>query len=353
MLKHISRQLLVFFCTFSFGYDAVAADVNSYILATASPGGTFYTVGIAISSLAKVRLEPSKYYGKMTLSAISSGGSGANIKLLRDNEAQFAILQGLYGRWAATGTGELNSDGKQSYLRSVSMLWQNVEHMVMDSQYVKTGTVADLRELYGKKFGIGEKNSGARGSGEEIMTKLGLDSSRYIYVHKGYGNTSSAMQNGEIAGMNIPAGPPVSAVTNTYAKLGDKITILDFTDKQLKEVNKDGELWTRFVIAANTYPGQKKDINTIAQPNFLATREDVSREDVYALTRALYEYLGFLNATHSATKAMSLDKAVAGLPVPLHPGALDYYIKKGITVPERLKPKGYVFEDHGDDKPKR
>jgi TRAP transporter TAXI family solute receptor len=232
MLKNLSRQFLVRLCAAIFGYTAFAADKNSYILATASTGGTFYPVGVAISTLAKVKLEPSKYYGKMTLSAITSGGSGANIKLLRDNEAQFAILQGLYGRWAATGTGKLKSVGKQSHLRSVSMLWQNVEHMVIDSEYVKTGTVADLQALYGKKFGIGKKNSGTRGSGEEILANIGVDTSKYTYVHKGYGGTSGAMQNGEIAGMNIPAGPPVSAITSVYEKLGDKITTLDFTDDQ-------------------------------------------------------------------------------------------------------------------------
>jgi hypothetical protein len=339
MLKRLSRQFLVLLCTLTLGYGAFAADKNSYILATASTGGTFYPVGVAISTLAKVKIEPAKYYGKMTLSAITSGGSGANIKLLRDKEAQFAILQGLYGRWAATGTGQLKNVGKQEYLRSVSMLWQNVEHMVIDSQYVKTGTVDDLKEIYGKKFGIGKKNSGTRGSGEEIMANLGIDFSKYTYVHKGYGGTSSSMQDGEIAGMNIPAGPPVSAITSVYAKLGDKITTLDFTDEQLEKVNKDGELWTRFVIPAGTYPGQDKEIKTIAQPNFLAAHEDIPEEDVYQLTKALYENLGFLNAIHSATKAMSIDKAIAGLPVPLHPGALRYYEEQGIKIPKHLKPK--------------
>jgi hypothetical protein len=33
---------------------------------------------------------------------------------------------------------------------------------------------------------------------------------------------------------------------------------------------------------------------------------------------------------------MALDKAVAGLPIPLHPGAARYYKEAGLEVPERL-----------------
>ena len=61
------------------------------------------------------------------MSAINSAGSGENVKLLRDNEAQFAILQGLYGYYAWNGVGPIEAEGPQTELRSVSMLWQNVE----------------------------------------------------------------------------------------------------------------------------------------------------------------------------------------------------------------------------------
>ncbi len=33
---------------------------------------------------------------------------------------------------------------------------------------------------------------------------------------------------------------------------------------------------------------------------------------------------------------MSIEKAIAGLPVPLHPGAARYYRERGITIPARL-----------------
>ena len=108
----------------------VGAEERSYILATASTGGTYYPVGVALATLSKVKLGP-KY--QFSLSAISSAGSGENVKLLNENEAQFAILQGLYGAWAWQGSGPYKGV-KQDDIRAVSMLWQNVEHFIVDSQ---------------------------------------------------------------------------------------------------------------------------------------------------------------------------------------------------------------------------
>ncbi|MGO2414621.1 MAG: TAXI family TRAP transporter solute-binding subunit, partial [Cobetia crustatorum] len=79
-----------------------------------------------------------------------------------------------------------------------------------------------------------------------------------------------------------------------------------------------------------------KAINTIAQPNILVVRDDVSEEDVYQITKTMYENLPFLNNIHPATKAMAIDKAIAGLPLPLHPGAVRYFKEQGIEIPERL-----------------
>src|SRR5690554_3807899 len=109
------------------GAASASADNGSeggqYIMGTATTGGTFYPVGVALSTLVRVKLEPTH---NISVSAISSAGSAENLRLMEDNQAQFGILQALYGAWAWTGEGPV----PQAYdkVRSVSMLWQNVEH---------------------------------------------------------------------------------------------------------------------------------------------------------------------------------------------------------------------------------
>ncbi|HBC3807626.1 TAXI family TRAP transporter solute-binding subunit [Vibrio alginolyticus] len=334
-MNKLVKALAVAVTSFGIAANAAAED-RSYILATASTGGTYYPVGVALATLSKVKLAPKHHF---SLSAISSAGSGENVKLLNENEAQFAILQGLYGAWAWSGEGPYEKSGRQVQLRSVSMLWQNVEHFIVRSDLAKTGTVTDLNNLDGKKFSIGKKNSGTENSGRQIMKGLKVDPDKFNLAYMGYGGSASALQNGTIDGMNTPAGVPVGAVTQAFAALGKDISILSFTDEQIKEANGNYNLWTKYEIPANTYPGLDKPITTIAQPNFLAVREDISEEDVYQLTKAIYENLPFLQGIHKATKAMAIEKAIAGLPVPLHPGAARYYKEMGIEIPSDLMAK--------------
>lgn len=312
--------------------QAQDAEQASYILATASTGGTYYPVGVALSTLVKVKLEPSQ---KIGMSAISSAGSGENVRLIREGEAQFGILQGLFGYYAATGTGQVNEP--QEHLRSVTMLWQNVEQFVISSDAVNTGTMADMVALQGEAMAFGSQNSGTIGSNGALLAGLGRDiNTDYELVFGGYGPSAEALQNGQVKGLGAPAGVPTGAISQLMASAGDGVQMLDFTDEELAAADGGRELWTRYVIPAGTYPGQTADINTIAQPNFLATHADLPEENVYQITKTIYENLAFLQAIHPATKAMALEAAIAGLPVPLHPGAARFYQEQGIEIPARL-----------------
>lgn len=336
--KSLSFHLVIAAVAIAFfsANPARAAEERSYLLATATTGGTYYPVGVAISTLTKVKLQPKH---KIGMSAINSAGSGENIKLLRDNEVQFAILQGLFGYYAWNGKGPLENDGPQKELRSVSMLWQNVEHFTILADKAKTGTIADLENLKGERMALGAKNSGTIGSNKFLLGNLGLDAEKdFELVYGGYGPSADALQNGQISGLGIPGGAPTGAITRVMAAMGDKIKILDFTDEQAKKADGGFELYTRYVIKSGTYPGQAKDINTIAQPNFLAVRADVDEEAVYMITKTIYENLPFLNAIHKATSVMALEKALAGLPMPLHPGAAKYFKEAGLDIPARLMP---------------
>ena len=315
---------------------AQAQDARSYILATATTGGTYYPVGVALATLTKVKLEPSE---GIAMSAISSAGSGENVKLLRENQAQFGILQGLFGAWAADGSGMLEAEGPQPHLRSISMLWQNVEHFVVTKDMVKSGTIDDLKEFGGAGFSIGARNSGTEGSGRAILAGLGIDpDATFEVAYMGYTPTAEALQNGTIKGANIPGGVPVSAVAQAFAAMSGDLVILNFTDEQVARANSEFEVWPPYEIPADTYPGQSEPVATIAQPNFLAVRDDVLEEDVYLITKTMYENLPFLQNIHAATKDMALEKAIAGLPLPLHPGAVRFYEEQGITIPDALKP---------------
>jgi len=309
----------------------VAADTN-YVLNTASTGGTYHPVGTAIATLSKIKLLPKQ---KFSLTAVNSAGSGANIQALGAKTAQFAILQGLFGSYAATGTGPVSAPQKN--VRAVTMLWQNVEQFVIANKFVKSGTVSDMAAMKGQSMAMGKKNSGTIGSNRVLLKGLGVDIEKdYKPIYAGFGPSADAVANGKAMGAGLGAGPPTGAITKLMASNSGKFTILDVTADESKKMDGGRGLWVPYTIAAGTYPGQKKDIKTIAQPNFLAVNDDVSEAHVYKLTKTIYENLPFLQAIHKATKVMAVEKAMAGLPVPLHPGAMKYYKEVGLKIPAHL-----------------
>ncbi|HEX5765305.1 MAG TPA: TAXI family TRAP transporter solute-binding subunit [Woeseiaceae bacterium] len=311
----------------------LAAD-RPYVLATATVGGTYYPVGVALATISKSKLYPE--HG-VSLAAISSAGSLENIKLLRDNQAQFALLQGVFAAWAWNGEGPVREP--QAWLRSVSGMWHNVEHFALLADLVQEGTLSDLGALDGQRFVLGERNSGAEHTGAYILESLGIDYRRRMNLaYMGYGATADAIQDGNIVGMNIPAGVPVSAITRALAVLGSRMAVLEVSDDELAKINARYPLWNHYEIAAGTYPNQLSPIRSISHPNVLAVREDVPDETVYQVTRIMWENLSTLQEIHRSTNDMKLELALKGLGAPLHPGAARFYRERGVDIPPHLAP---------------
>jgi hypothetical protein len=317
------------------------SQARPYVLTTATTGGTFYPVGVAIATITHAQLSTSQ---GISLTAISSAGSLENLKLLRDNQAQFAILQGPFGAWSWTGEGPVSTP--QTHLRSVSALWKNVEHFVLLSELTEQKNMSDLSRLDGQRYVLGARNSGAEQTGRFILDTLGIDyEEKFNLAYMGYGPTSNAIQDGNIVGMNIPAGAPVSAITRAYAMLGDRMTLLNWTQESLDKLNNQYPLWDWYDFPPGTYPNQEELVRTIASPNVLVTREDIPSNVVYNITKVIWENLATLQEIHGATNDMRQEIAINGLGAPLHEGALRYYREIGLEIPKRL-----LLNDEGQSK---
>jgi hypothetical protein len=211
------RNLLILAILLATGACTENVSTNRpYILTTATTGGTYYPVGVAIATITKSKLYQTE---GISLSAISSAGSLENIKLMRDNQAQFAMLQGIFAAWAWNGDGPIGKP--QTWLRSIGALWQNADHFILLTDLTVDGTIWDLDKLTGQRFVLGARNSGAEKSGDHILKSLGIDyESKMTLAYMGYGATANAIQDGTIVGMNIPAGPPATGITRAFAMMG-------------------------------------------------------------------------------------------------------------------------------------
>ena len=119
------RKLTIFLMALIFGFASTAMHpsesdaADSLIIATATTGGTYYPVGVAIGTLTSIKLAKNH---KITATAINSAGSGENVQMLKNKEAHMAILQALFGLNAYNGRGPYKDNPVKDF-RSISMLW--------------------------------------------------------------------------------------------------------------------------------------------------------------------------------------------------------------------------------------
>ncbi|MBR3118877.1 TAXI family TRAP transporter solute-binding subunit [Oceanobacillus profundus] len=83
-------------------------------------------------------------------------------------------------------------------------------------------------------------------------------------------------------------------------------------------------------INATAYPFLEEDVATVSTPAILIAHKDVPEEDVYQMTKAIYENFDYLRTVHKEFNSLSEDNMMKVGNVPLHPGAEKFFREKGM-----------------------
>ena len=304
---------------------------GAFLLGTSSTGDSYHPVGVALSTLVKLKLLPES---GIDLTAINTAGSRQNIDLVRQGDVQFAIVSALAAHDARTGSGYFDRIGPDDKLRAVAALWQSVDHLLVLDDAVTSGTVTDFLDLAGRPVSLGREDTNTLLQNRELMAALGTDvDSAFDLADFEPGESVDALTAGRINGMGASGSLPLPVIADAYEKLEGRAALLDINDEQLSQIDGGRGLWQRVVIPSGTYPGQSRDIFTIGVPNILVVHEDVGDDIVYQITSTLFEELDYLHGLHESTRNISLDGAVAGLPLPIHAGAQRYFEERNIELP--------------------
>lgn len=326
MIVAISRRMLGLWVLIS---ASAASAEDLLVLANGHTNAPAHNAGVAISSLIKMELLPAEGIDVETL---VSDGPIETVHLLRDGQADLAILPSAIGHAARLGIGSFNGNAPLTGFRAVAALWQDALHLVIRADDVKTGTIDDITELTDPRMFLGDASTGMIDANRLLFTDLGMDAGQHGDLATiRIGDEIQAMKRGEIDALSIMAMAPEPMFNEVFQTSDSSLRFLDVDEDQIARVNGNHWLWTPFTIPVETYPGQSKDITTIALSNLLVIRTDVSDDVVYALTRSVFENLPYLAHVDPVLADLSLESALAGVVLPLHPGALRYYQEAGIV----------------------
>ncbi len=290
---------------------------TSLTFTTGGETGTYYGFGNVIAN--KV--------GDLTstsITAISSGGSAANIKDMKKGDAQLGFVQSDVMAYAFNGERTFAEDGAVTDFSTVAALYMEQVQIVTVDPSIKT--VADLK---GKKVSVGASGSGVYFNAVDVLGAYDLDVEKDIVpTYQSFGDSAEALKDGQIDAAFIVAGAPTTAVTDLAA--GRDIALVSLDDEHINKLLSASPYYSKNTIAKDVY-GTAEDCTTVAVGAVVIARDDVSDADVYNFLCGTFEDIP--NLSHGKAAELDLNYASSVTTIGYHPGAVAYFADKGITVP--------------------
>ncbi len=284
---------------------------------TGGDQGTYYGFGTVLAGKVSDKTGTS-------VTAITSGGSKANIEAMAKGDAQLGFVQSDVGAYAYEGT-RLFDVADESFSTVAALYMEQVQIVTLDPN-IKS--VADLK---GKSVSIGAAGSGVYFNAVDVLGAYGIDADKDINpTYQSFGDSVESLQDGKIDAAFVVAGAPTTAVTSLSAT--KQVYLVGLDDAHIDALIAESPYYSKNVIAKDVY-GTPDDVTTVAVMAVVIARDDVDENDVYNFISAIYENVDEITEAHAKGAELDLDFAASYGSVPYHPGAVKYFAEKGITVP--------------------
>jgi hypothetical protein len=327
---HFSKIFWGFFIfLFIIAFTAsLASAKDQYIrLGCGGPGGSWFKMVGGLSSLYNKKIQ------NVNVSAVSSGGSVALMRLIRKGELEATFTHTLtaYDSW--NGVGKFEKEGSYKGIRMMTGMYESVHHFVVRED----SGIKSMGDLAGKRVNVGSPGSGSAANSTIILEGLGLYDQVKIN-NLSFGDAGRAVGDGQMDVLGM-SGAPMAAVVTLEASR--KIRVLGFSDAEFKKVFAKSPFYYKTTLPAGVYKSWNQPTDLIAFQVYWIAREKFDSEAVYKMLKVAYDPSNkdYLKSVHRQFAGMSAAlQPMKGLGIPLHPGAVKYWKEKGMDIPAELIP---------------
>lgn len=288
-------------------------------IATGGTGGTYYPLGGGIAEIITRKVPD------FQVTSETGNASAANILLIGTRQVEMALVQNDVAYWASRGI--LPFREKVENIRAVASLYPEHLHCIT----LKDSGINDIMDIRGKRVSVGAPESGVLGDVAAVLKAAGLKYSDMSTDFLDFNSTTRRFKEGQLDVGFVVAGYPTSSITDLAAT--HEIDLVNFNEDFMTVLLAEHPFFVKGVIPAGTYQGIDRSVQTPAVLAMLVCDAALPQDVVYRFTRALWENVSDLQKVHEKAKYITLDTAMDGISVPVHPGAAKFYAEKGMTVP--------------------
>ena len=287
-------------------------------MGTGGTAGTYYAFGGVLGQYIQNK-------AGIEVNVVSTDGSKANIESIDSGDYQLGTVQSDVMAYAWAGSRSFESNGAINSFRVVGGLYAEAVQLITMDPNVKS--VADLA---GKSVSIGAPGSGTYFNAMDVLGAAGLTEADIKPQYQSFADSTDALKDGKIDAAFIVAGAPTAAITELCTTNDAYLVPIDgaVADKLMA----DCPFYTSYSIPAGTYKGQTEDVTTVTVKATLIVSASASDDDVYNLTKAIFDNVDAIAAENGKGKELSVENATSGMSAPFHAGAAKYYAEKGVTV---------------------
>ncbi|WP_256370706.1 TAXI family TRAP transporter solute-binding subunit [Pseudotabrizicola sediminis] len=295
----------------------MSAQAEQFInILTGGTSGVYYPIGVGLSKIYADGIEGARTQVQATKASVE------NLNLLQQGKGEFAIALGDSVKLAWEGDADAGFSAPLDKLRGIAAAYPNYIQIAASAN----SGIVTVTDLKGMSLSVGAAKSGTELNARAILGALGMsydDLSKTEYLP--FAESVELMKNRQLDATLQSAGLGVSSLKDLATSVST--TIVSVPPEVAETL---GAPYLSAIIPAGTYEGQTEDIPTLAVGNFFLTHDGVDEETAYQMTKLLFENLPALAAAHQAATAITLETALDGMPVPLHPGAERYYREAGL-----------------------
>ena len=286
---------------------------------TGGDQGTYYGFGTVLAGQVSSSTDT-------TVTAITSGGSKANIESMEAGDAQLGFVQSDVMAYAYNGISLFQDAPSQNFSTVAALYMEQVQIVTLNPQ-IKT--VADFK---GKNVSIGAAGSGVYFNAVDILAAYDLSVNDITPTFEDFGNSVESLQDGKIDAAFIVSGAPTNAVTSLSTSKDIYLVSLD--DAHIDTLKAACPYYDKSIISADTY-GMPADVTTVAVGAVVIANDDVSETDVYNFVSTIFENTDTITNAHAKGAELDLNFAASVTAVPYHAGAAQYFAEKNLQVPTK------------------
>jgi TRAP transporter TAXI family solute receptor len=312
---------------------AAAQEMRFFRIGTGGVAGTYYPIGGLIADIIShpPGARPCDKGGSCGVPGLvgiaqSSNGSVANVDAINSRTLESGFAQSDVAYWAYSGTGIYEGKPKIDQLRAIANLYPESLHLVAR----KDAGIASVEDLVCKRVSLDEPGSGTLVDARIILDAYGISEDDFEAEYVKPSVAVAKMREGELDAFVIVAGYPTASVVEVCATMGCELIPIDGpkTDALLEEYH----FFAKDVIPAGTYAGVPETPTVSVGAQWVVGAE-IEDDLVYSITRALWHENArkLLDDGHPRGKAITLETALDGIGIPLHPGAERFYREQGVV----------------------